>query len=847
MENHEYSDIIGNSAAPYINSLARQYAIGTAYTAVTHPSLPNYMSLTGGATAFTDDCIGCVVSAPNIADQIEASGRRWKAYMEDMTAPCTTNDSGSGLYTVHHNPFVHYANIVNNAGRCQTSVVPLGNLGTDISANTVPDFAWITPNLCDDMHDCTIAAGDAWLQKVIPAITATRDFNTSVLFLVWDEGTSSAGGGGRVPMLVISPMAKPGFQSTVTENHYSLLRTIEDAWQMPTLGQSAQATAMSEYFSVAAAVPGAPSNLVASSSGTSITLSWKAPTSGGAPTSYSLEVGSAPGLADLAKASTGGLATTLTAPAAPAGTYYVRIRAQNSAGTSAASNEAMLVVGVPGPPSALVDTTSGTSLTLSWHAPAIGGTPTTYVLEAGSASGLTDLASVATGSVGTTLTIPSVPAGTFYFRVRARNSLGTGAASNEIAVTVGAGSAAVRDPLTWPFSSDSIWNMPIGSGAVYKPSGLRPATELFGDIDIFVALKASDPLRALINDEANWSGPRCGSTQSTGVSLNIPASLIVPDASGSNTPNNAAAFLLPNGHTLEQVNALARCVSTGAVYGVPSELNGGVIEDLFGSGITGGHAGSNLSSIGGTIRLGELTASGPIRHALKIDVDGSYLDGKVSSGFRWPANTADSCAPGCYTGAVPDMLMGALLAVPPGATEQSLALTTAPGKKLFHALQDYGGYIVDNSADVSYNVAVESGVKEQFKSFYGFDFDTGSPSPWFNDFKAIFGSLQVVSNNTPTTIGGGGTPRTALAPPVAGPTVPAITAALSADHTTIAAGGSAVLSWSVSTGTVSIDQGIGSVARSGTRTVSPRSTTTYTLSASTSAGAVSRTVTIVVN
>src|SRR5260221_12203008 len=73
MENHEFSDIIGNASAPYINSLAQQYALATAYTAVTHPSLPNYMALTGGNTVFADDCIGCTVSAPNIADQIEAS------------------------------------------------------------------------------------------------------------------------------------------------------------------------------------------------------------------------------------------------------------------------------------------------------------------------------------------------------------------------------------------------------------------------------------------------------------------------------------------------------------------------------------------------------------------------------------------------------------------------------------------------------------------------------------------------------------------------------------------------------------------------------------------------------
>jgi hypothetical protein len=489
-----------------------------------------------------------------------------------------------------------------------------------------------------------------------------------------------------------------------------------------------------------------------------------------------------------------------------------------------------------------VASSAGSSITLSWSAPTIGGAPTSYILEIGSAPGLSDLLNGPTGSLATALSATGVAAGTYYVRIRALNSDGTGAPSNEAVLTVGQGTQS-RDVLKWPFSPDSIWNMPIGSGAIYTPTGLAPATELYGDIDFFVVLNAADPLQPLFNDQNVWSGPRCSSTQSTGLSLNVP-SLIVPDASGASTPNNSAAFLLPDGHTLEQVNALARCTSTGPVYGVPSELNGGAQEDLYGSGITGGHAGSNLSSIGGTIRLGELVGTGPLRHALKIDVDGSYFDGQV--GFRWPANTQDSCAPGCDTGTIRDMVEGALLAIPPNATEQSLGLTTAPGKKLFHALQDYGGYIVDDAADPSYNLAVENGVKQQFLAVYGYDFDTSSPSPWFNDFKAIFGTLQVVANNGPTSIGGGGTPRAPLAAPASGPTSPGITAAVVASPGTISPGGSSTIVWGVSDGTVSIDRGIGSVALSGSRTVTPSVTTTYTLSASTSAGSLTRTVTVVV-
>jgi hypothetical protein len=321
-----------------------------------------------------------------------------------------------------------------------------------------------------------------------------------------------------------------------------------------------------------------------------------------------------------------------------------------------------------------------------------------------------------------------------------------------------------RDPLRWPFSPDSIWNMPIGSGAVYAPTGLLPASALFGDIDYFFVLSASDPLQPLYNDEDVWMGPRCSAINATGISLNVPPSLVIADATPPNdTPNNSTAFLLPDGHSLVQVNALSRCDGNGPVFGVPS----GTTEDLYGTGIYGGHAGSNLSSIGGTIRLGELEAAGPIRHALKIDVDGMYLFySSGNPGFRWPANTADAGAPGGYQGRIPGMVQGSLLAVPPGATEASLGLRTEPGKKLFHALQDYGGYIVDNSADPSYNLCVESGVKEEFARAFGYAFDTTGPSPWFDDFAAIFAALRLVDDNGPQSVGGGGTPRVALAPPL---------------------------------------------------------------------------------
>src|SRR5206468_2526585 len=147
-----------------------------------------------------------------------------------------------------HNPFVHYSDIVGNPARCGNSVVPFSWFSSDLVANRLPSFVWITANLCNDMHDCSIATGDSWLASLVPQILQSPSFANSVLFLPWDEGTSAAGGGGQVPLIVVSPVTPAGLQSSAPATHYSLLRTIEDAWGLAPLGNSASATALSQFF-----------------------------------------------------------------------------------------------------------------------------------------------------------------------------------------------------------------------------------------------------------------------------------------------------------------------------------------------------------------------------------------------------------------------------------------------------------------------------------------------------------------------------------------------------------------------------------------------------------------------
>jgi acid phosphatase len=256
MENHEYNSVIGNPAAPYTNGLVANYGLATNYFAASHPSLPNYLALTAGSTfGIASDCTTCFVSATNIADQVEGSGRSWKAYMEDMPVPCYLGAS-SGNYAMKHNPFMYYNDIRNNTARCAAHVAPFTQFWVDMNSGQVPDFVWITPNMCNDTHDCPVGTGDAWLHSVVPAITGSAAFrNGGALFITWDEGSSNAGccsgsWGGHVATLVIAPNVTPGYRSAVAENHYGLLRTIEDGFHLAHLGAAGWASnlPLREYF-----------------------------------------------------------------------------------------------------------------------------------------------------------------------------------------------------------------------------------------------------------------------------------------------------------------------------------------------------------------------------------------------------------------------------------------------------------------------------------------------------------------------------------------------------------------------------------------------------------------------
>lgn len=284
MENTGFNTLIGNSNAPWINASAAQFGVADNYFGVSHPSQPNYVAATSGALngVFNDSDI--TIDVPNIVDQVEGSGRTWKAYMQSLSL-CTTkldHACGNQLYERKHNPFVSYLDVQSNPAR-MANIVDFGQLDADLASGSVANYVWISPDQCHDMHGrgapstdpCNfgdvsglIATGDAFLSDTVGKIMASPAWNgNSVIFVTWDEsdftGSGDFGfgddagccdsvpnhGGGHVLTLVISHSDHSARTSAVAYNHYSMLATIEQGWQIGCLANtcdSANVTPMSD-------------------------------------------------------------------------------------------------------------------------------------------------------------------------------------------------------------------------------------------------------------------------------------------------------------------------------------------------------------------------------------------------------------------------------------------------------------------------------------------------------------------------------------------------------------------------------------------------------------------------
>jgi hypothetical protein len=246
MENKPYRDVIGSSSAPYENQLAKQCGVASNYFGVTHPSLPNYLAATGGSTfGVTDDGEPAKhpITATSLFSQLSAAGLTWRSYEESMPSNCAL--ASAKPYAVKHNPAAYYTGIRTT---CATGDVPLeGNLSRDLAAGALPSFSFITPNLCNDTHDCSVATGDKWLSTWIGAITAGPNYRAgnTLIVLTWDEGTGSSN---QIPTIVVAPSVKPGTLASARLDHYALLRGTEDVFGLAPLGAAATAPSFAAAF-----------------------------------------------------------------------------------------------------------------------------------------------------------------------------------------------------------------------------------------------------------------------------------------------------------------------------------------------------------------------------------------------------------------------------------------------------------------------------------------------------------------------------------------------------------------------------------------------------------------------
>ena len=289
MENHNWTDLgltpgnCASCAAPYMmNTLAQQGAFASRYfnPPSNHPSEPNYVWLEAGTCNFSDSSCSNYASdndpgsngndtssTAHLVTMMNNAGISWKGYMESAGGSCPL--SSTGEYAAKHDPFVFFNDVTGNLNSsnayCNSHIVDYSNFATDLASGNLARYVWITPNLIDDMHDGTIGDGDTWLSNNIPAIMASNAYkNNGMIFIVFDEGEGGSQsfdtGDGPIYALVLSPLGKVGYTNTISYDHSSWVRTVQNIFNLhpPSsltyLGNAGSATDLSDLF-LSGAIP----------------------------------------------------------------------------------------------------------------------------------------------------------------------------------------------------------------------------------------------------------------------------------------------------------------------------------------------------------------------------------------------------------------------------------------------------------------------------------------------------------------------------------------------------------------------------------------------------------------
>jgi acid phosphatase len=270
MENKTYDEIIGRpDEAPYLNDLATRSALFTNSHGVTHPSQPNYIAMFSGSTqgVTNDDCPKNFINVPNLGADLIQSGFSFAGYSESLPGDGSTT-CGSGDYARKHNPWVDFDNVPASSNKTFTE------FPKDYSQ--LPTVSFVTPNLCSDMHDCSRDTGDAWPHTNIDPYAQWARSHNSLLVVTWDEDDN--GPNNQIPTLIYGANVHPGnYRESI--DHYSMLRTIEDMYSLPHLGQANSRNPITGVWDQRADGPWHAADLTTGSDG-------NAPAAAGAPFGY---------------------------------------------------------------------------------------------------------------------------------------------------------------------------------------------------------------------------------------------------------------------------------------------------------------------------------------------------------------------------------------------------------------------------------------------------------------------------------------------------------------------------------------------------------------------------------
>ncbi len=247
-ENHDYTDAVANM--PYMMSLANQWGLATQFYANTHPSIGNYFFMICGQVITNNDSFSTIVTVDNIIRHINSAGKTWKSYAESIPSQGYLGGD-TGQYARKHNTIALLSDVANDPTGQAMNMVPFTQFVTDLANNNLPNFSFIAPNLCNDAHDCSLTTADNWLKTNIDPLVQSAQFKQDgLLIIVFDESASdNTLGGGRITCVLVGPKVKTAFQSGITYQFQSLLRTMMEALGLTNFpGAAATAKSMSDFF-----------------------------------------------------------------------------------------------------------------------------------------------------------------------------------------------------------------------------------------------------------------------------------------------------------------------------------------------------------------------------------------------------------------------------------------------------------------------------------------------------------------------------------------------------------------------------------------------------------------------